>query len=240
MPSLDIGGKARALATLLGVQEVAVPQAVAIPLAGYLDDAEDAAALSCANDVVAELQKLLAPAIDDLFAVRSSGVAEDARGSSLAGHFLTLTRVALVDLPASICTVALDLRRRQGKRGGSVVVQLFVEAVVGGVMFTANPLDGNRSQYIIEGAPGAVSGVAGGSVTPERWVLSDRGEIEGFTPGDFSSDDRDRILHERQLTELVDLGRRVTSLFGHPQDIEWAIDRERRLWTLQARPITTL
>src|SRR5205085_497302 len=37
-----------------------------------------------------------------------------------------------------------------------------------------------------------------------------------------------------------ELGGRVEAHFGRPQDVEWALDRERRPWLLQTRPITTL
>ena len=47
-------------------------------------------------------------------------------------------------------------------------------------------------------------------------------------------------LTDRQVRDLVELGRRVEAHFGAPQDIEWALDGEGTLWLTQSRAITTL
>ena len=40
--------------------------------------------------------------------------------------------------------------------------------------------------------------------------------------------------------ELARLGLRIEEHYGTPQDIEWALDGDARLWIVQSRPITTL
>jgi len=39
---------------------------------------------------------------------------------------------------------------------------------------------------------------------------------------------------------LPHLALEIEGHFGCPQDIEWCVDKEYKLWILQARPITTL
>ena len=47
-------------------------------------------------------------------------------------------------------------------------------------------------------------------------------------------------LTDEQIAALARLGEQVEAHFGAPQDIEWAIDPDGRLWLTQSRPITTL
>jgi pyruvate,water dikinase len=49
-----------------------------------------------------------------------------------------------------------------------------------------------------------------------------------------------KVLTARQAQAVADLARKIADRYGRPQDIEWAIDREGRLWLLQARPMTAL
>jgi len=44
-------------------------------------------------------------------------------------------------------------------------------------------------------------------------------------------------LEDRELTTLAEWGLRMEEHFGAPQDVEWAIDEERQIWILQARPL---
>ena len=45
-----------------------------------------------------------------------------------------------------------------------------------------------------------------------------------------------RLTHE-QVRQLASCARRAEKHFGHPQDMEWAIDRNGRLYFLQSRPL---
>ncbi|GID28533.1 PEP/pyruvate-binding domain-containing protein [Paractinoplanes brasiliensis] len=98
--------------------------------------------------------------------------------------------------------------------GMGVVVQRMVSAREAGVLFTANPVTGNRTEMLVESAAGAET-VVGGTADVDRRVLD---------PGE--------PLHE--------IGERLQALFGAPQDVEWAVDDDGELWILQSRPITTL
>jgi len=72
--------------------------------------------------------------------------------------------------------------------------------------------------------------VVDGSVIPDHYRLTAEGLVAP----------REGCLTVDQLGRLGDVGRRLEQAFGQPQDIEWAIDQEDRLWLLQSRAITTL
>jgi phosphohistidine swiveling domain-containing protein/putative Ca2+/H+ antiporter (TMEM165/GDT1 family) len=201
-------------------------------------------------------------------AVRSSATAEDLPGAAFAGQQDTYLNVvgekallsAVVDCWASLWTDrAIAYRRRQGIEPGliaiAVIVQKMVPADIAGVMFSANPVTGDRDEIVIDASPGLGEAVVSGRVTPEHYVLDHGGRIREFASGGHeviiradaaggtqeSADTGStrRSLSAARLAELAGLARRAEDLFGRPQDIEWAIN-DGRLHVLQARPITAL
>ena len=48
------------------------------------------------------------------------------------------------------------------------------------------------------------------------------------------------MLSDGELLAVAELGDRVERHFGAPQDIQFALDRDRQVWLVQSRPITTL
>lgn len=152
-------------------------------------------------------------------------------------------------------------RRRSLPESGvamAVVVQAMVDARAAGVMFTRSPTTGDRSVVTIEGAWGLGSAVVGGEVTPDRWVLgkitgeiavreisdkairhvpADGGGVEAVPVAEESR--RAPSLSDEELQTLRGLARKVERHYGHPQDIEWAIDRSSgEVLLLQSRPET--
>jgi rifampicin phosphotransferase len=112
----------------------------------------------------------------------------------------------------------------------AVVVQRMIDPAVAGVVFTANPIIGTRTETVIDAVRGLGDKVVDGSVIPDHYRL---------TAEDLVAP-REGCLTVDQLGRLRDAGRRLEQTFGQPQDIEWAIDQEDRLWLLQSRAITTL
>ena len=110
----------------------------------------------------------------------------------------------------------------------AVVVQRMVDAATAGVMFTADPLTGTRTDVVVDAAAGPGAAVVDGAVEPDHYVLN------GAEPESRG------CLTRAQLAELRTVGLRLQEHFGGPQDIEWAIDSDGALWLLQSRPITTL
>ncbi|KQV51923.1 phosphoenolpyruvate synthase [Massilia sp. Root335] len=179
------------------------------------------------------------------WAVRSSATAEDMPAASFAGQhesYLDLHGVDAVVAAIRRCWASLfteravAYRQRHGiaHRGTAlaVIVQRMVPASASGVMFTADPVTGDRTVVAIEACAGTGEALAAGVVVPDSIKLRD-GRVIGATG-------RDRpLLSDRQAHALAELGRRIAAHFGGPQDIEWCL-ADGGFWIVQSRPITTL
>ncbi|WP_370831318.1 PEP/pyruvate-binding domain-containing protein [Kocuria sediminis] len=178
-------------------------------------------------------------------AVRSSATAEDLPGASFAGQQDTVLDVEGEDaLLAAIrlCWASVDSERAVAYRAGqgletadvamAVVVQRMVAPTAAGVMFTANPLTGTRTETVVDAVAGLGTGVVDGTRNTDHYVLPGNGTLPG-------QEDRG-CLSADQLRELQRTGQRVQRALGSPQDIEFAYDAEDALWLLQSRAITTL
>ena len=186
-------------------------------------------------------------------AVRSSATAEDLPFASFAGQqdsFLDVVGADGVVEAVRRCWASLWSDRAVAYRsangignrevGLAVVVQAMVDAATAGVLFTANPVTGTRTETVINASAGSGQAVVSGAVNPDQFVLETasgrvkRRSPEGTDPG------RSAGLNAPRLQELTTLGGTVQQLFGTPQDIEWVIDDGGGVWLTQSRPITTL
>ena len=200
-------------------------------------------------------------------AVRSSATAEDLPGAAFAGQqdtFLGITGSdAVLDAVrrcwASLWTDrAVAYRARLGIRPEevriAVVVQSMVDADVAGVLFTADPVTGDRRRTVVDASPGLGEAVVSGLVTPDHYLVGEDGSTLQWTPGrrevviraagggtsrDAGIPTGTPLLGQEQISELVRLGARVAAHFGRPQDIEWAL-AGGSVALLQARPMTAL
>ncbi|MFI5894112.1 PEP/pyruvate-binding domain-containing protein [Actinoplanes sp. NPDC051513] len=174
-------------------------------------------------------------------AVRSSATAEDLPDASFAGqHDTVLDVTGGTELIAAIekCWESLHSARAVAYRMArdidpatvrmAVVVQRMVDPAVAGVLFTANPVTGRRTEMVVDAAPGLGTAVVDGAAPVDHYRL------DGSAPPERG------CLSPARLAELRDIGERLQCQFGVPQDVEWAIDRDGVLWLLQSRPITTL
>ena len=118
-------------------------------------------------------------------AVRSSANAEDLPDLSFAGQQETFLNVrgskSLVEAVqkcwASLWTAqALSYRHQNGIDQNSVamavVVQKMVPSEVSGILFTANPATGDRSEMIINSSFGLGEAVVSGQVTPDTYIVN--------------------------------------------------------------------
>ena len=204
-------------------------------------------------------------------AVRSSATAEDSAEVSFAGQHETCLNVtgadavavAVKDCWASLWTArAMGYRHERSKEHESeamaVVVQAMVQSEVSGIVFTANPASGDRTELIVNCSLGLGETVVGGEVTPdtyvvdrnsltpkqtviggkERMIVADGGQ--GTRTVDVAPAQREiACLSSAVLSDLAGLAVAVEDFFGGPQDIEWALV-SGKLWLLQSRPITNL
>src|SRR6267143_187790 len=178
-------------------------------------------------------------------AVRSSATAEDLPDASFAGQQDTTLGVlgedAVLDAVrrcwASLWNDrAVAYRKTHGVPAHglrlAVVVQRMVDAQIAGVLFTADPITGRRHRAAIEAVRGLGEQLVSGAVNPDHYIVNSRSGSVLERRGD--------ILSDAQLRELAAEGARIEEHFGRPQDIEWAIDRNGKLWIVQSRDITTL
>jgi pyruvate,water dikinase len=202
-------------------------------------------------------------------AVRSSATAEDLPFASFAGQQDTFLNVVGVDdvldavrrCWASLWTDrAVAYRESNGIDHGAVelavVVQVMVDSAVAGVLFTANPVTGRRREAVIDANAGLGETVVSGSVNPDHFVVDTAAEtilqrrlgdkkvtirsVAGGGTEEVPLASAEPCLSDQQVLALAELGDRVERHYGSPQDTEWAIDADGRLWLTQARPITTL
>ena len=181
-------------------------------------------------------------------AVRSSATAEDLPNASFAGQQDTYLDVvgeeALLEAVrrcwASLWNErAVVYRHANGIEDAgvhlAVVVQRMVDAAAAGVLFTADPVTGRRRRATIDAVAGLGEKLVSGVVDPEHYVVdTPTGRVVERPPAEAF------VLSDPELQALASIGDRVESHFGTPQDIEFALDRGRRLWLVQSRAITTL
>ena len=183
----------------------------------------------------------------DHIAVRSSATAEDLPGHSFAGQYETYLGIA--DLAGCIDAVkkcwaslwterAYEYRQKNGfdhlAVNMAVIVQSLVDADASGVIFTADPVNGYKSRIIIETIGGLGDTLVSGKATPQRFVVA-RKKCRIVSKNLTS----DSCITDSVVKRLAKLGKKVEKHFGNPQDIEWAIYKNK-IWFLQTRPITAV
>ncbi|NEB39488.1 rifamycin-inactivating phosphotransferase [Streptomyces sp. SID14515] len=203
------------------------------------------------------------------YAVRSSATAEDSPAASFAGQqdtYVNVVGTSEVLRHISRCWASLFTERAvvYRRRNGidhravrmAVVVQRMVFPRAAGILFTADPVTGNRKVATVEAGFGLGEALVSGLVNPDVFTVRD-GEVVARAiaakqrvvrpvPGGGTREvavdawEQERpALTDEQAVGLVRLGRRIEAYFGCPQDIEWCLV-EDGFRIVQSRPITTL
>ncbi|GAA0289998.1 phosphoenolpyruvate synthase [Streptomyces polychromogenes] len=203
------------------------------------------------------------------WAVRSSATAEDMPSASFAGQqdtYLNLVGPAAVIRHVSRCWSSLFTERAVSYRRSNgidhrtvhmaVIVQRMVLPQAAGVLFTADPLTGDRKAATVEAGFGLGEALVSGLVNPDVFTVRDGAVVARTIAA------KERAVHARagggtqevevdvarrgrpaltdaQAVRLVRLGRRIEEHFGCPQDIEWCL-ADGDFHVVQSRPITTL
>jgi pyruvate,water dikinase len=182
----------------------------------------------------------------EAYAVRSSATAEDLPGASFAGQQDTYLNV--IGKPAILKHIsrcwaslfterAVTYRLQHGfdhrKVHMAVVVQKMVLPQAAGLLFTADPVTGNRKVASIEAVFGLGEALVSGLVNADGYKVRDGQVIEKAIRQDR------QVLTDEQIVRLARLGRQIEGHFGQPQDIEWCL-AEDEFHIVQSRPITTL
>ncbi len=203
------------------------------------------------------------------YAVRSSATAEDSPAASFAGQHDTYLNIVgpaaiLQHVSRSWASLfterAVTYRLRNGfdqrKVSIAVVVQQMVFPHAAGILFTADPVTGNRKVASVEASFGLGEALVCGLVNPDVYKVRD-GEVVAKALGNKQlavhalpaggtqeqsidpAQRRQPALTDAQVVELARLGRRIEAHFGRPQDIEWCLV-DGGFQIVQSRPITTL
>jgi pyruvate,water dikinase len=114
----------------------------------------------------------------------------------------------------------------------AVLVQPHLEPRLSGVLFGLDPVSGRRDRRVVAAVEGGPQRLVSGEVDGTRYVLGPRGRLVEME-GDALA------LRPRDRRALARLARQASLVFGMPQDIEWGLAEDGRLWLFQARPITT-
>ncbi|MCY3414335.1 MAG: phosphoenolpyruvate synthase [Candidatus Heimdallarchaeota archaeon] len=174
------------------------------------------------------------------FAVRSSALAEDSAEASFAGEFETVLNVQSDDeILDAIYEVyhSKDSERviTYSKTHNidfshkiAIVIQIMIQSEISGVLFTSDPVTGNREIMLGNYVHGLGEQLVSGAVNAEEFKL-DKKTLSYEGPE----------LLRKYAPRLLHLGNQLVELYNEEQDIEWAI-YNNEVYLLQTRPITTL
>jgi pyruvate,water dikinase len=198
--------------------------------------------------------------------VRSSAIGEDT-AYSFTGQFLTLLNVKREGLIEAYRKVVESLfsaeavhYRHMHKLAASTMPVGFLvmaDAVASGVVYTADPSRPEARVILVHVVKGLGPSLVDGRTSPETITVErdpdlhiglrtaslqtsmvvtapDGGVRDEPLPRDSASAPS---LSDEEVLSLARMAVAVHEHFGGPQDIEWAMDADRRLWLLQSRPL---
>lgn len=206
-----------------------------------------------------------------LVAVRSSATAEDLPDASFAGqqesfldikgesNLIQAVRSAWASLWGAR---AIFYRATKGYNHFKVLlaipVQLMVQSDVSGVLFSVNPVTGNKNQVVVEAVWGLGDYMVQGVVNPDHYIVNKTDltihsrqhttqtvmEIHDYPSGVKKVTVPKKMidapkLTDQQVIDLAKLSMKVHQHYFFPQDSEFAIEKGK-IYLVQTRPITTL
>lgn len=143
------------------------------------------------------------------------------------------------------------------KVGMAVPIQEMISSEVSGIMFTIDPISHQKNRIVIGAIYGLGELIVQGMVTADQYIVNtnnleiisreiakqdielieaESGVKKINVPGKLKLK---RKLTDKQIIELARLGRKIHRHYFFPQDIEWALYKNR-LYILQTRPVTTI
>lgn len=203
-----------------------------------------------------------------LVAVRSSATAEDLPTASFAGQqetYLNVKGEAYLLKKVKECYASLFTQRAiyyrheqkfdHAKVGLAVVVQRMIESEKSGIAFSIDPVTNNKNKIVIEAIFGLGEYIVQGKVTPDHYEV-DKGSLViskkeikkqevKFVKSNIANkevrlgrDGSREKLSDQEIIKVALLVRDIENHYYFPQDIEWAIEKDR-VYIVQSRPITT-
>src|SRR5574337_1561652 len=214
-----VGGKAANLSRLARMYH-RVPDGFSLPVT-VMDEAHP---FDLRDEIIASISDLMAchSLPDFIAAVRSSAVDEDGAAASFAGQHETYLNIvgadAIIEAVARCWESArsdraLEYRRQQGlsveRPQLAVLVQQLVASDVSAVVFSTNPVTGNRDEVLINASWGLGESIVGGTVTPDTFlvrksdlsvtddVIADKQHMTVSAPGGTREVDVPRFLRQQ-------------------------------------------
>jgi phosphoenolpyruvate synthase/pyruvate phosphate dikinase len=226
------------------IEGAPIPQGIAQELSAYLDT-------------------------DKAYAIRSSATAEDLPSASFAGQqdtYLNIPGIGQILEHIRKCQASLFTERavlyriRNGidhrKVRIAVIVQEMMFPEASGILFTADPVTGNRKVVSVDAGFGLGEAFVSGLVSADCYKVQDKQirnkiiatkkrAIYGLKQGGTETREiaagqqKTQTLTDDQILQLASVGRKIEAHFGSPQDIEWCL-AEGQFYIVQSRPVTTL
>lgn len=205
----------------------------------------------------------------EAYAVRSSATAEDLPTASFAGQQDTYLNIIGMDAImhhirqcwASLFTERAIVYRIQNGFNHhtvhlAVIVQKMIFPQASGILFTADPVNGNRKVVSVDAGFGLGEALVSGLVNADVYKVQDdkiigkqvavkKLSVEALKEGGTQKQQiapeqqNTQVLSDSEILNLAQLGRKIEAHFGQPQDIEWCL-ADDTFYMVQSRPITTL
>lgn len=143
------------------------------------------------------------------------------------------------------------------KVGIAIPIQKMIQSQNSGVMFTIDPITNNKRKIIIEAIYGLGEMIVQGSVSPDHYEVNksalkitnkliNRQEIQLIKVGSLNKQTKIKTklqkkqkISNQKIIALAKLGKKLQQHYFFPQDVEWAIEKNK-IYLLQTRPITTI
>ena len=216
----------------------------------------------CSDSDLAEILDKLS---SNSLAVRSSAIGEDGMNSSFAGMHSTF-----LEVPKEIKKIKKAIQKCQQSVNNEfaikyrlhnitkyieeikeeniiptikmpVVIQEMIIPKAAGVCFTQNPVTKDKNIIVVEIVEGLGENLVSGHVTPFKFeFIRENLKLSSKSiPNDFQ--DNENYINEELARKVAELGIQIEKESNEiPQDVEFAFDKNDKLWLLQSRPITTL
>jgi len=163
-------------------------------------------------------------------------------------------------LASKYAPTAITYRLNKGIRDEDVAMCVgcmqMVDSKAGGVMYSRHPTDSRRDEIVINAVHGLAKLVVDGSSSPDYYAISRTAPLailtkeiadkplqyvclpeEGVCREELDVDGKTPALTDEQVLTLAGIALRLEEHFQGPQDIEWCLDRQGRLFILQCRPL---
>ena len=156
---------------------------------------------------------------------------------------------------------AIAYRMNKGFRDEDIAMcvgcMVMIDSIAGGVTYSRNPVDINDDAIFINAAWGLPKAVVDGSINCDLMVVSrqqpmkvihqdihDKEKkfvcypLEGICRIDLTGDISGvPAITQEQAVALAELAIKMEEYYGAPQDIEWSIGHDEKIYILQCRPL---